>query len=281
MTWEVIDIRPRAMHSRAMSTLLETPPLTIGLQLRKLRQQAGLSQLDLALHSGISQRHLSCLETGRARPSPAMLDTLLSAMDTPLAARNSLFLTAGFAPRYAALPLADPGLEMVHEAITHILKANDPAPAIVLDSNWNVIAANAGTAALLQLVSLPAEAIGSDLNLLTTLLAPGGLGDRLLNAEQIRRVAWQRASREALDNTGLAQLLARLPVPTGHATEAEQALPPVLITRLDSSAGELCFLSTFTTFGMPQDITVASLRIEHLIPADAATWTAMQAACPR
>ncbi|BCQ61385.1 hypothetical protein PBOI14_31350 [Pseudomonas sp. Boi14] len=43
--------------------------------------------------------------------------------------------------------------------------------------------------------------------------------------------------------------------------------------------GELRFLSTFTTFGMPQDITVASLRIEHLIPADEPTWQALTLAC--
>jgi hypothetical protein len=40
----------------------------------------------------------------------------------------------------------------------------------------------------------------------------------------------------------------------------------------------LTFLSTFTTFGMPQDITVQSLRIEHLIPADPQTRQRMQAA---
>ncbi len=64
------------------------------------------------------------------------------------------------------------------------------------------------------------------LNLLTTLLQTGGLGDHLINAEEIR-------------------------------TD---------------------FLSTFTTFGMPQDITLTSLRIEHLIPADAPTWQVMRAA---
>ena len=56
-------------------------------------------------------------------------------------------------------------------------------------------------------------------------------------------------------------------------------MPPLVLTRLDSSRGELNFLSTFTTFGMPQDITVASLRIEHLIPADQATWQALTQAC--
>jgi hypothetical protein len=34
-------------------------------------------------------------------------------------------------------------------------------------------------------------------------------------------------------------------------------------------------MSTFTTFGMPLDVTMESLRIEHLIPADSKTWEVM------
>jgi hypothetical protein len=52
----------------------------------------------------------------------------------------------------------------------------------------------------------------------------------------------------------------------------------VVLTRVRSGHGELRFLSTFTTFGMPLDITVASLRIEHLIPADRQTWQIMSTA---
>ncbi|MNC65868.1 hypothetical protein D3C75_1162060 [compost metagenome] len=51
-----------------------------------------------------------------------------------------------------------------------------------------------------------------------------------------------------------------------------------MLTRVQTAQGELRFLSTFTTFGMPLDISVASLRIEHLIPADAGTWARMTAA---
>ena len=57
-----------------------------------------------------------------------------------------------------------------------------------------------------------------------------------------------------------------------------EQLPPLVLTRIRSTQGELNFLSTFTTFGMPQDITLASLRIEHLIPADDATWQVMRGA---
>ncbi|WP_053133784.1 helix-turn-helix domain-containing protein [Pseudomonas sp. MIACH] len=249
-------------------------PATAGEHLRQLRRQAGLSQLDLALMTGVSQRHLSCLETGRAKPSPGTLHHLLSALETPLEQCNRVFLAAGFAPRYTATPLASPAMAAIREAVSHVLHANNPAPAILLGSHWEVLAANASTGVLLGLVGVTPPMEG--LNLLTTLLQPGGLGDHLINAEEIRTLAWQRASREALGNPVLAALLASLPAPA-HTTPPPE-MPPLVLTRLHSSRGELNFLSTFTTFGMPQDITLTSLRIEHLIPADDVTWQVMRAA---
>ena len=250
-------------------------PSTAGAQLRHLRRQAKLSQLDLALITGISQRHLSYLETGRARPSAGTLHNLLSALETPLEQRNGVFLAAGFAPRYTATPLASPGMAAIREAVDHVLHANNPAPAILLDSRWDVLAANASAGVLFGLVGIPPDA-ARGVNLLATLLQPGGLGEHLINRDEIRTLAWQRASREALGNPALAALLAGLPAAV-HADQPE-ALPPLVMTRLRSSQGELNFLSTFTTFGMPQDITLASLRIEHLIPADAHTWQVMRSA---
>ncbi|WP_300720106.1 helix-turn-helix domain-containing protein [Pseudomonas sp.] len=250
-----------------------TSATSAGAQLRALRRQAKLSQLDLALLSGISQRHLSCIETGRATPSPGTLHNVLMALEVPLEHCNSVFLASGYAPRYEATPLTSPGMEGVREAITHLLEANNPAPAIVLGSQWQVLAANASTGVLFDLVGLKPDA-AEGLNLLVTLLRPGGLGDHLSNVEEIRLVAWQRATREALSNPELAELLKSLPSPHGSSTLTD-ALPPLVLTRLNSRHGELTFMSTFTTFGMPLDITMASLRIEHLIPADAKTWEIM------
>ncbi|NBF05981.1 helix-turn-helix domain-containing protein [Pseudomonas sp. Fl5BN2] len=252
--------------------------LSVGMLLRELRQQARLSQLELALQAGMSQRHLSCVETGRAHPSAGLLHSVLGTLDTPLQTRNRVFLAAGYAPRYAALALNDPGLEPVRTALMHLLKANNPAPAIVIDSHWQVLAANRATTALFQLLGLPLDAIEQGFNLLATLLAPGGFGDCLINAEEIRQVAWQRAAREAAVDPGLATWLASLPFP-GESVATPDLATPLLLTRVRSPLGELRFLSTFTTFGMPQDITVASLRIEHLIPADESTWQALTEAC--
>jgi transcriptional regulator with XRE-family HTH domain len=250
-------------------------PATAGEHLRQLRRQAKLSQLDLALITGMSQRHLSCIETGRAKPSPGTLHTVLTALETPLDLANRVFLAAGYAPRYTATPLASPAMAAIREAVSHVLHANNPAPAILLGSEWQVLAANASTAVLFELVGIKPDA-ADGLNLLTTLLHAGGLGDHLINAEEIRTLAWQRATREALDNPALAAVLASLPAPA--RTELPNDMPPLVLTRIRSTRGELNFLSTFTTFGMPQDITLTSLRIEHLIPADDLTWQVMRAA---
>ena len=249
------------------------PGSSAGAHLRRLRQQAGLSQLELSLLAGVSQRHLSCVETDRAKASVSTLHAVLSALDAPLEHSNEVFLAAGYAPRYAASPLNAPEMEMVDSAINHILHANNPAPAIVIASNWDITAANVSAGLLFGMVGVPTGA-ESGLNLLTTLLCPGGLGDHLLNADEIRAIAWQRANREAASNAGLVQILRTIAQPEGVLAQGAQA--PVVLTRINTLQGqELTFLSTFTTFGMPLDITVASLRIEHLIPADPQTWQAM------
>lgn len=246
-----------------------------GEHLRRLRQQAGLSQLDLSLLVGISQRHLSCVETGRAKASPGTLHALLTGLDVPLEHCNAVFIAAGYAPRYVASALDAPALEVVHVAIDHILQANNPAPAIVINSNWDITAANASAGLLFEMagVSVAGE---SGLNLLDTLLRPGGLGDCLVNAQEIRAIAWQRAARDATSNPDLARLLRDLAGPKEIPLDVPPS--PLILTQVRTESGELRFLSTFTTFGMPLDITVASLRIEHLVPADAHTWQRMKAA---
>lgn len=260
---------------RPFHSLTRTASTSAGQHLRRLRQQAGLSQLDLSLVAGVSQRHLSCIETGRAKASPGTLHALLSALQTPLDRCNEVFLAAGYAPRYAASALDEPAMEVVHGAIAHILQAHNPAPALVIDSQWNITAANASTGLLLGMAGVAAER-ESGLNLLDTLLSPGGLGDHLINAQEIRAIAWTRAAREAVSDPALAERLQRLPRPGDLPSEHTSA--PMVMTRVRTAQGEMSFLSTFTTFGMPLDITVASLRIEHLIPANAQTWQRMTAA---
>ena len=80
----------------------------IGELLRGWRGRRRLSQLELALESGISARHLSFVENGRSAPSRETVLRLAEELDLPLRERNHLLLAAGYAPVYSEAPLDPP-----------------------------------------------------------------------------------------------------------------------------------------------------------------------------
>ncbi len=255
------------------------PAPLAGASLRRLRQGRRISQLELSLRVGVSQRHLSCIETGRAAASRAMLQALLDALDAPLAERNAALLAAGYAPRFAQRALADAEMAPIRDALTRLLDAHDPAPAFVLDEAWHLLQANRGTARLLQLLGLELATLQAPPNLLRAMLAPGGLGGRLINADEVVTEVWQRAQREALACPALRAIVDELrPAMPRRWTQpaADGGSAPLLLTRLRTTDGrELAFFSAFTTFGAPLDVTAASLRVEHFFPANEATRAAL------
>ena len=86
-----------------------------------------LGQLGLALEAGVSARHVSFLETGRARPSPAMVDRLGAALHLPLAARNGLRAAAGFAPRHVRRAWDAAEMAPIRAAVDQEAGKRDPA----------------------------------------------------------------------------------------------------------------------------------------------------------
>src|SRR3954464_8055530 len=93
---------------------------TVGALLREWRQRRRLSQLELALESGVSSRHLRFVETGGSRPSAQMVLHLAEQLDVPLRERNHLLLAAGYAPAFAQHDLDAPELGPVRDAIEQV-----------------------------------------------------------------------------------------------------------------------------------------------------------------
>src|SRR6185369_14416535 len=106
------------------ATLNPSPP-TVGQLLRRWRDRRRLSQMELALEAEISTRHLSFLETGRARPSREMVLHLSDQLEIPLRERNVILVAAGFAPVFPERSLADPELAAARRAVDVILKAHE------------------------------------------------------------------------------------------------------------------------------------------------------------
>ena len=103
----------------------------LGNLLRYWRHERGKSQLDLSLDTGISQRHLSFVESGRSVPSRDLLLIVSEKLDIPLRERNVLLLASGYAPIYEESSWDVPDMAAVTRAIDRVLLQQEPHPALV------------------------------------------------------------------------------------------------------------------------------------------------------
>jgi transcriptional regulator with XRE-family HTH domain len=263
-----------------MATVIrpEAPRAGVGDLLREWRKRRHQSQLALALEAGVSQRHQSFVESGRAQPSREMLLRLAEQLDVPLRERNRLLNAAGFAPVYPERQLADPALDAARRAVDRVLAAHEPYPALAVDRHWTLVTANRAVAPLLAAAS-PAL-LAPPVNVLRLSLHPDGLAPTIVNLAQWRGYLLQRLTRECelSADADLDDLLAELkgyPVPSRPSTRgasiAHADARVFVPLELETPAGVLSFISTTTVFGTPVDVTVAELALESLFPADAAT----------
>lgn len=278
MTWEVIV--PRS-PSRPMLSAMQLHPRPVGELLREWRQRRRRSQLALATEAGVSQRHLSWVESGRSRPSRGMLLHLAEQLDVPLRERNLLLAAAGFAPAFPERHLGDPDLRPAREAVERLLAAHAPWPALAVDRHWRLVAANAMVAPLLT--GCDAALLAAPANVLRLTLHPGGLAPRIRNLAEWRAHVLSRLRRQAetTADAALLDLLAELrgyPTPPGAPVPADPGV--ALPLRLASAAGELNLLTATMVLGTPLDVTLAELAIETFLPADPATAAALRTMSP-
>jgi len=255
----------------------------VGGLLRDWRQRRRLSQMDLALEAGISTRHLSFVETGRSRPSPDMVVALAEQLEVPLRERNELLLAAGYAPRYGARSLDDPAMNEVRDAVSRVLAAHEPYPAIAVDRLWNLIASNEALGPMLQGVA--PELLVPPVNTIRLALHPEGVAPRIINLGEYRAHLLHRLEREARltgDDTLLELREEMLGYPGPEAPPFDPGSAVTVQLRLAPPPGdagpELAFFSTITTFGTAVDVTVSELAVEAFFPADAPTAEALRAA---
>ena len=117
--------------------------------LRRFRAARRMSQLDLALTCEISARHLSFLETGRAKPSREMVLQIADGLVLPLGSQNALLQAAGFAAVFPASPLESEALGPFRAVLQEMMDRHAPWPAILADRHWRVRSANASASMLL------------------------------------------------------------------------------------------------------------------------------------
>lgn len=249
-----------------------------GAALRAWRQARGLSQLDLALAAGASPRHLSFLETNRAKPSRDMVLALADAMVIPRASRNALLNAAGFAPLYPTTPLDDAALEPLRRILAEMMERHAPNPAILCDRHWRIIDANPTARVLLA----PLQREGDGANMLRMLATSPAAPEVIGNYVEVLDEMIGRVRLDVLEAGGdpvLSELLQMLEkaLALRASSRSPQVRRPLVPLTLRTPGGELRFLSAITHFATSEDIAVRDLRLELLFPADDQTRKALGA----
>ncbi|MBV8541159.1 MAG: helix-turn-helix domain-containing protein [Pseudonocardiales bacterium] len=251
--------------------------------LRDVRARRNLSQLELALRAGTTQRHVSFIESGRSLPGRGMVIRLAESLELPLRERNDLLLASGFAPAYPETDMGDPALRPVLGALQHILDGHLPFPAIIVNRHGDVVAANAALTALTDGVA--PELLTPPVNAYRLALHPKGIAPHIRNLTEWSRHITQRVRQESLRNPDpeLDRLLAEL---EGYAPAATPEPGPdhlgfAVPLQLGCAHGELRLMTTITTFGTATDVTLAELKLEAFLPADEETSILLSKLSPR
>ena len=265
-----------------MSTLNlnQRVPQELGGLLRHWREVRGVSQLDLSLDAGISQRQISFIESGRSVPGRQTLLNIAQSLGVPLRERNVLLLSAGYAPMYSEAGWNAEEMSVVTDAARRVLQQNEPFPAIVMDRYWNVLMTNRAAPDFFNcFVDMAARA--GPRNILHLIFDPRGLRPHMANWEAVARSLVQRVQRESVGHVvdlQTQQLLDALLSYPGVRPEwrsqgmagSASTLPMVPMGFINNGA-VLNYFSLITTVGTPLTIAAQELRIECMFPADAVT----------
>lgn len=237
-----------------------------------------MSQLHLALEAGISSRHLSYLETGKAQPSRDMVGRLADTLEMPLRERNTLLVAAGYAPRYRETALSMPEMTLVRQAVEQILRQQEPYPALVLNRYWDVLLTNQAMVRVFGRLK-PGGPVHN--NVLRQIFDPAAMRPLIANWEEVAGEVLRHlhndvaaAPSDPRANHLLQEVLAYPDIPERwRSREPGASSLPLLTTAFRSGDIALTFFSTLATFGTAQDVTIEELRIESMFPADEATAT--------
>ncbi|MGV0029088.1 helix-turn-helix domain-containing protein [Phormidesmis priestleyi ANT.L61.2] len=259
-------------------------PDSFGTLLKQWRNQRGFSQLDLAITSQVSQRHISFLESGRAKPSRDMVLQLAAILEVPLRQQNLMLSAAGFAAIHTQTDLSAPEMTSVRKALDFMLQKQEPYPAFVIDRYWNLLLTNDAATRLLIAFLDPDQLqirfnVDGKINLMRVLFHPQGLRSFIVNWEKLAGRLLQRLQREALaagegeQSTSLLNELMSYPdvAALWHSSARSPQNALLLTTHFKRDHLEWRFFSTIATLGTPYDITLQELRIECLFPADEIT----------
>ncbi|MDM0111260.1 helix-turn-helix transcriptional regulator [Variovorax sp. J22R133] len=249
--------------------------------LRTARAGLGISQLEMSLRLGVSQRHVNFVEMGRAHPGRALLLAWMREAGAEESLRNAALLHAGYALDAPGINGHSSATTQALAAMRQMLRVHHPNAGLIFDADWMTLDINPGARCLCDLLM---PGVWSDLaesqqslDMIAALAHPNGLLSRVREAArpaalllaQLRAEQWARPSlKERVDRLEHA-LQSRYRLPTLQPAYSPGS--PYLELHFETAHGTLGFMLLQTVYGLPHDVTVGSLRTELWLPVDSRT----------
>jgi transcriptional regulator with XRE-family HTH domain len=260
--------------------MLSSQPNNFSQCLRQARKRARLSQLELAMLSDVSQRHISFLESGRSKPGRNVATRLADVLDLTLLERNRLLNSAGFAASLSHSEPDSPCMQPVLRAVNRMLAHHEPYPGVAMDRAYNVLRTNQAFDRLLLEVAPIGDlwqrtCADGTRNLLKLSLHPLGLRSHIEDFASLAAGVMERAEREARHHPELAEVLHVVHEYDGIGKVAGSAgatppQGPVFLETYLMRGRRLRLFSVISTMGAPTDIGAQALMVECFFPADQA-----------
>ena len=247
--------------------------------LKYWRRERGMSQLDLSLAADVSSRHVSFLETGRAKPSREMVLVLASVLSVPFRDQNTMLQAAGFDAEFSEPSFQDGLPPAIENVVERMMAMHEPFPLVIMNRRYDVLRTNGAAMRILTPLVADAEALTPPLNAFRLLFDPRLLRPCVLDWPRVARTFLSRLHRESLaspQDQALGELVRALleypDVPEDWRTpDLSTPMEPALSVWIEKDGSRLGFLTTLTVFSAPMNVTLEELRIESYFPLDDAT----------
>lgn len=246
--------------------------------LKYWRSRHGQSQLDLALSAGVSARHISFLESGRAKPSAEMVLRLMSTLGVPLRDQNEAMRAAGFAPQFPE-PELDAISPAIDWAVERMLQQQEPFPLTLLSPDYRIIRSNRAARRVFKLFVADPSRLSDSIDMFSLLFDPAVAQPFVVDWPQLASHMLARLHRETLQSRGDSRLSSLLDRALRFQNVNAEWRHPDLSANVNSTLNvwlrrgglSVGFMTTLTTFSAPRLVTLEELRIESYFPLDEST----------
>ncbi|MGB7405632.1 MAG: helix-turn-helix domain-containing protein [Pacificimonas sp.] len=243
--------------------------MSFGQTLAALRRARGWSQETLALRAGLSQRHISFLETGRSQPGSRSLRNLTRAMALKGWEHRSLLATIS----YGEIKDVSPAHESAF--IRDLLKRMTIWPAYAFEPDGSLVAMNDLMKRLIKWAS-PNEDLWQTTsspdgpNIYDFVFHPRGLCRWLRNPETVLSETLRRLRVEASHLPELGAAVERVQAyPSIRQLKTEDIAPPsMLVEEYQINGQRIAIVSLLSHLASSGEVTLDRLRFESFVPID-------------